>query len=866
MAPASPPQQFDVTPGSSLSRTVIPALPPHYLSRKHLFHLLDTAGASTTVVIAPLGYGKTSLTAEWARAQKRKVIWLTLTDRDSLADMSAIFIQATRNVLPGFGSWFEKEPGLRPVEIVKRWSNEILATGEDYVLVIDSLRERTKRDVDIASRLVEQFPQNVQFITIRQDSIETVYQTFAARGPLKVIGKADLIFSAEEVENIARVNQVALTADEVKGILQTTHGWPAAVSLMLSQVGNGKKAINFEKIVASESDPLRSLVRSAIEDLDEKTRSAITALSVLSEFDHEQAKIILNNGYSYDVINQLALDGTFFKQTGNPDQTFEFSHLVREVLLIDLRADQKRKVEIHKRLLNYHEERNEPYLALEHAFLSEAYEKVAELFPDAARVLQATGQGGTLIRWSVFAGDTSRLGLLKRATVELAGHMANQDLTAALSLISQMQFDAKGSELEGFIGQLTCAATAHIDFSMGRFADCDANIQRAIEPIDEVLQIGIDEQICLYRLSAMKAFIFDDTEKIEEVYSQAQALSISSKIPHNHLMLMAIQAMYLFQIGDYRKAYEAAVIANAQFSKLNYVGCFGPLDVLFVMARSLLEFARPQEAEEKFMLVRALAEKWGQWSWHFMADGFLARDLVLKGKAALALDSIKSARQRASEIEFIQELDGIIDLAEIFIRYQVKDYDRLGALLERAPKVRFTQQIKLSYDEKMGKKTVRDEIRKLPTRTPREKIWKHLADASEVIDQEQAAIYEMRKALDVGATVGAKETFLRQSDAMGNLILKIAGDNPTVYMEDLASAVVERFKNRSQFSQFGTALTKREIEVLRQLSTERTISAISANLHISINTMKTHLKNLYRKMEVENRKEAVEKAKAHFVL
>ncbi len=97
--------------------------------------------------------------------------------------------------------------------------------------------------------------------------------------------------------------------------------------------------------------------------------------------------------------------------------------------------------------------------------------------------------------------------------------------------------------------------------------------------------------------------------------------------------------------------------------------------------------------------------------------------------------------------------------------------------------------------------------------------------------------------------------------------MKIAGQNPTFYLEDLASSVVERIKSdNNKTSEFSSSLTKRELEVLRHLSTERPISAIAASLHISLNTMKTHLKNLYRKMEVDGRVSAVEKAKAHFLL
>lgn len=862
----SPTAQFEVTSSVSLSRTVIPALAPHFLSRKHLFHLLETAGASTTVLIAPVGYGKTSLVAEWAHTQVKKVIWLTLTERDSIADMSALFIQATRNVIPGFGQWFENEPELRPVEIVKRWGNDLLATGEKFVFVIDNLREKTAKDVEIASRLVEQFPHNVQFVSIRQDSIETAYATFAARGPLKVIGKNDLVFSQEEFNSLCRTLKVDSSLKEVQQIMASTQGWPAAVSILLNQYAKQKEPIDFGKIAASEVDPLKSLVSSVIDGLDEKTRYLITSLAVVSEFNHEQASVILDQHYSYDLINQIALDSNFFQQTGNPEQTYEFSELVREVLLIDLRRDQKRKKEIHTRLLTFHEERNEPYLALEHAYLSDDLEKVSQLFPDAARILQATGKGNVLLRWSVFAGDSSKLGLLKRSTVELSGHMANQDYKSAIHLIKQMRFDAEGSELSGFIGQITAAAEAHIAFSLGKFSEFEEKAGLALAPVDEELQLGVEEQMCLLRLSAMKAFIFDESEKVEEIYLKAQRVISHSRIPQNQLMLGSIQTMHLFQIGDYRKAYESAIITTSQFSKLNFVGSFAPLDSLFVSARCLLEFARPLEAKEKFMQVRALAEKWREQTWHFLADGYLARELVMSGKVMDALEMVKGAHQRANAIEFSHDLAWIIDLSELFIRYQVKDYDRLAILLERTPQVRFAQQIKLSFDEKMGKKSVRDDIKRLPDRTPREKIWKYLADAGEVIDREQSAISEMKKALEIGASVGAKETFLRQSDAMGNLILKIAIDNPTVYMEDLATSVAERMKSRSHYSQFSEALTKREIEVLRQLSTERTVQSIASSLHISINTMKTHLKNLYRKMEVANRQEAVAKAKAHFVL
>ena len=53
--------------GVTISRTHIPTLPPGYLARKHLFPLIDNSAPGTTFVIAPAGYGKSSLVAQWAQ-------------------------------------------------------------------------------------------------------------------------------------------------------------------------------------------------------------------------------------------------------------------------------------------------------------------------------------------------------------------------------------------------------------------------------------------------------------------------------------------------------------------------------------------------------------------------------------------------------------------------------------------------------------------------------------------------------------------------------------------------------------------------------------------------------------------------------
>jgi len=864
---AAPLTQFEVTSGVTLSRTVIPTLPPNYLSRKHLFALLQHPAPQTTVVLAPAGYGKTSLVAEWASTQRERVIWTTLTESDTLEEMSEIFIQATRNVIPGFAPWFDQEPGIRPVENVRRWGNELIATGEDYILVIDNLRQHTARDVDIAIKLIEQFPPNLQFITIRRDAIETVYATFSSRGPLAIVGKNELAFSDNEIEALAHQYSLDISEPRIASSLQSAHGWPAAVSLIAHQLSGTNEKIDFEKVMASQSNPLRVLALSVLDTLLAPLRIKLQALSVVEEFSHEIAEVILENEYSYDQINQLALDGNIFFQTGSPEVTFEFNTIFREILLAEIRADKFRKMRIHAKLLAFYENRNEPNVALEHAYLAEDFEKVADIFPNAARILQATGKGRELIRWSLFAGDTSPLGLLKRSTVELAGRLANLEFSEVISLAEQMNFDATGTELEGFIAQITHAAKAYIDIAQGRFEDFDRDFALAMRPTTDPLMLGVAEQLALHRLSAIRCFVLNQSEELERIFSEAKDLATTSKIPQNNLILMSISAMLLLEQGDFRRAFETAQHCTVQFSRLGYVGIFGPLESLFVMARCQREFLRKEESSALFAQVRDLAEQWKQWHWYFLADGYLARATAMQGKAREAVDAINKLRQKSSEFLHAPEIHTIVDLSEIAVRYEIKDFERLATLVQRAPDLPQIRMIQIAINKNSGKKIANDSLATLPARTPREQVWKHLAQVGSVIDQEKLAIDELKKALEIGSRVGARETFVRQSDQIGNLILKIAGLNPTLYLEDLATAVADQMKSKnSKVSDFSSPLTKRELEVLRHLSTERPISSIAATLHISHNTMKTHLKNLYRKMGVDGRVSAVEKAKSNYIL
>jgi ATP/maltotriose-dependent transcriptional regulator MalT len=241
--------------------------------------------------------------------------------------------------------------------------------------------------------------------------------------------------------------------------------------------------------------------------------------------------------------------------------------------------------------------------------------------------------------------------------------------------------------------------------------------------------------------------------------------------------------------------------------------------------------------------------------------------MILESKVEEAFDGIKSQRDLLQGASGVHQLDALVDANEAFLRYVVKDFDRVLLLLDRMPDGHFVSRFKPIVLERQGKKVPETFSKNLPENTPREKIYKHLADADAVIDREKESLEHLRKALDLAALYGSRETILRQSPQILNLIIKASGERPTVYLEELARAAATRLKFQDQ-NQAGIseALTKREIEILKNLSTGKPISAIGSSLHVSQNTMKTHLRNIYRKLETDGRHSAVEKAKSLFII
>jgi ATP/maltotriose-dependent transcriptional regulator MalT len=776
-------------------------------------------------------------------------------------------MQSIRNVLPEFGQWYSVNLDITVENFLTNIFTEIGEQDKHFVLVFDDNRVSNLNTAPFAKHFFTFMPKNLHAIVIRRIIASEIFVQLKELPNLTVIDTNKLEFTNEEIALAASIAGVNLDEAETQQALKSVNGWPAGVQLILNNISRGWELSDKPSVAKGSSEHLSHLVENLLSTLKPAERKILESLAVVEEFSIDEAEIILQENFSISKLNGFAKDSLFIKYTSDPINKYSFNSVVRAGLNYSPIIADKELREIHHRLSKHFADRGSYLKALSHAKFSGDRSSYRKLFRQGMRQLIAIGRGRDLLRMADLVGDATPTGQLKRQTVELMGLTADFQYLNAQSLIAEMLFTSRGTDMEEFIKKFTSGVCVYIDFAAGMTENLEDNISSVLGASGKELDLAPIDKLSILRVAAAKEIIYDNSNRLDEIRKQATQLAESDSSSMAIYFMSAIDACALLNNGEFK---DANVIANnviAQSERDGFSGIFGPLDALYVKARCLLEFSQVEESQKVFEQLRTWADTWNQYTWVYVAEGFLARDLAIAGNSTPALDIVRSERERASALSFKNGLETYCDLTELFIRYTMKDWDRVGILLNRLPNFLSVERIRAIHEFETGKKPTTYIVANLPDRTPKEQIYKQLAVAEEHIDREKLALDAIRKALEIGARVGAKETFLRQDASILNLVIRIAGEKPTVYLEDLASRITARLKSRSEnLLGLTAALTKRELEILRHLATGKPISAIGTTLHISQNTMKTHLKNIYRKISASGRDDAVTKAKNLYIL
>jgi ATP/maltotriose-dependent transcriptional regulator MalT len=848
-----------VIPGVNLARTVAPVVPASFLSRKHLFDLFETNMPGATIVAAPTGYGKTMLVAEWAHAQSRPTIWCAVDPGDSPQMFFAHIVQAVRNVLPKFGVDFESERFLSPDSYIQFMVREASAVKEDFNFVIDNGPADAEEITPFAQALIDSLPSNVHVVIVRRVTPATSLARYASLGNLCLITSQELKFSQEEITVICELNGLDHNDWKVSKHLIKCNGWPAAVQMMAKNISRGVVDSEFKAV--ETSNPLGILALESFNSLNQENKHNLLKLGIVEEFDLEVAAIILGGDFSETYINKLATDGMFVSVSSGFQRNYRISPIIFPVLQEIRNGQVIQDVSTHEKLAQHFIANGAPLAALDHILKVGNIDQITEILRTSIRDMAAIGRGDQIIRWAHFGADESQTGVLIRKTIEAVGHLVNLDFERAEGVAAELNYVAAQDVQAEFVTQLAAMILSHVHFARGDFERARLLIGSALEKDYGVAGIENVDKIALLRLQADIGYIYDDAELVASSLRRAKEFQDGNNQVISGYHIGCMTSMSLWCEGRFFEAAEFASIVIAQAENNGYSGITAPFDALLVLSRCQLELSRLEKAIETSILIEQKAEAAQIWPWYFMGIGTRTRIQITQGRINHVADEIALQREKHKQLQTPNQLGWIIDVTDIFLRFVLNDWKRAEELLQRMPKIEMVRQIDMNLKFEADPKRIHALVAQMPETTPRERVNKILYQATINLDQENVALNYLRTALDLGAEVGFHEYFVRQN-RLYPIMVKAAAAKPTIFIESVVHEMSERIKNSNQDTgALGEKLTNRELEILKHLTTGNPISAIAKQLHISQNTMKTHLRNVYRKLQVDGRHTAVDKAR-----
>ena len=696
-------------------------------------------------------------------------------------------------------------------------------------------------------------------VIVRRVTPATSLARYASLGNLSLITSQDLKFSEDEISVICDLNGLDSKDPKYAKHLQKCAGWPAAVQMMSRNISRG--VINSDFKVTESTNPLGILALESFNSLNEENRLKLLKLSIVEEFDLEVASIILGEDFSETYINKLATDGMFISVSSGVQRKYTLNPIIYDVLQ-ELRGQSNHGDKaVHKKLAEYFKSIGSPAQALEHIFQSGNQSEITEILRVSIRDMAAIGRGDQIIRWAQFGAEDSPVGELMKKTIQVVGYLVNLDFERVESMCAELNYVATQDRQLEFLTQLTSMLMSHVYFARGDFDRCLEMIKKALEKDYGIAGIENVDKIALLRLQADIAYIYDDGETVATCLVKAKELQDGNNALITGYHIGCITALSLWSQGRFFEAAEFASIGISQANNNYFSGIAAPFDAMLVLSRCELELSQLNKSISTSNSLANKAESAGIWPWYFVGNGTRARIQITQGLITQIADYITEERLKLKNLPTPNQLSWIIDVTEVFLRFVLSDWKRAEEILQRMPKIEMVRQIDMNVKFQADPKRIHALVEQMPETTPRERVNKVLYQATINIDQENIALKYLQTAVDLGAEVGFHEYFVRQNK-LYPLMVKAAAAKPTIFLESVVHEMSERIQSsNSDTGALEEKLTSRELEILKHLTTGNPISAIAKQLHISQNTMKTHLRNVYRKLDVDGRHTAVEKAK-----
>ena len=880
----------------------IPPVRADSVRRGRLFECLEAGlKCKLTLLSAPAGFGKTTLLSGWLSERQLPVAWLSLEPEDNVfarfwfylvAALQTIDAALAESMLPALRS-----PQPPPMEtFLTSLIEELRLVTVPFVLVLDNFQAIEDAQIqDGLLFLLEHQPPGMHLVLSTRADPPWPLARFRAGGEMVEIRVDDLRFSAEETAEFMNFRMgLGLAAEDVALLDEHTEGWIAGLQLaVLSMQGQPDKAAFIRAFSGSHRFILDYLVEEVLDQQPAERREFLLKTSLLSRMNAPLCDALLQQNNSRAILKQLEEANLFLIPLDDERRWYRYHPLFAEMLRGTLSQESASLVpELHRRASQWYARYGMLPEAVSQAFMAGEAAYVAQLIEENAlmAVMIFNEHLPALVGWMNALPEALQrsrpwLALGRAWVLAYAGEL---DAAEAIVLEIEQTLSALPEEpgarvlhpqhLAGYLA----AIRGYCHFMKGESRGAAERMCMAgpLLPETDVLARVFTAIV----LAASKG-LEGDLEGGLGVLSEA--LRFESEAQSPLLAILVLCEVAGLQILAGRLTQVIATCQQALQLAQDYERLMGVAPPHIGFAHTRLSYALREQNDLQGAVRHAqegarISRNWGQKDSLCISYTYLAYAYQAAGSSAEAIRMIQNARQVSRTVSSSFDAHTAAYEAQLHARL-----DQTTLLL------RWREESGLSCEEKLPFRRLREYLvyarallveGSLPacqallgrilenagaagSRLYRIEASILQALAFQAQGELQQAKFLLVQALSLGESEGYVRLFVDEGLPIRPLLQAAARSGPSsIYAARLLEVLASESQTADRFgaepspqapSELRSLLTARELEILRLLSAPQSIPQIAAELCIETSTLRTHLRNIYDKLGVHSRLEAV---------
>jgi LuxR family maltose regulon positive regulatory protein len=384
-----------------------PLIRPGTVRRSSLIERLRRGDARPIVsVVAPPGYGKTTLLSQWAERNGQSFAWVSVEEPDNDPKVLLTYVaEALDAVEPIDGRVFDalaSPVSSVPGSVVPRLGSAFSSMTSPVALVLDDVHALHNRECRSAlSVLADHVPGGSRLALAGRAEPPLRIARLRAEGKIMEIGPGDLSLTAVEASSLLRNADLTLGEDEVAALHQRTEGWPAGLylaALYLREGGSlGRAAVSFGGDDRLVSEYMESEFLSRI---SRRQRAFLTRTAVLESMCGPLCDAVLEQSGSAAALANLERSNLLLVPLDRRKEWYRYHHLFRDMLLAELhRLEPGLMPVLHRRAAQWYERTGAPGEALEYSMKAGDVDAAAHLFGTLGFTTYQRGRAATVERW-----------------------------------------------------------------------------------------------------------------------------------------------------------------------------------------------------------------------------------------------------------------------------------------------------------------------------------------------------------------------------------------------------------------------------------------------------------------------------------